>query len=137
MYMLYEKCKKGNGFSYKYKNNISLFGCNVGYIPKLLKDYIPDQQEEPYKWHINIEKAMNLLTQKDDVILIDLKPNNSKPNLSIYEIVDIWGYSSSDWTPIMYYLRGLIIETDDASNLNRNEFIRTKDEVEDPIFTVI
>jgi hypothetical protein len=49
-------------------------------------------------------------------LVIDLKPN-VKRNVSLYEVLDVWGYSYHTWTPIAVCLRELYVddEREDAS----------------------
>lgn len=135
MYAVYEKKPKGKGHWYQFKERTSLFGCKAGYIPYLLKATIEKTASEPLPWHINIEHAMSLVQKPGNTLIINLKPNSVEPNLSLYEIVDVWGYSSSGWTPVMFYLRGLFVDVD-PRKFNENDFVRFHDEIEDPIFSM-
>jgi hypothetical protein len=136
MYGLYKKTFEGPGTRYIFKEQISLFGCNEGYIPYLLLKTVDSTASEPLPWHVNIEKAMALVDQPGDTLIINLKPNSTEPNLSLYELVDVWGYSSSGWTPVMLYLKGLFIDANPAAFEERN-FVRLPEEVDDPIFSMM
>ncbi|MBU1421632.1 MAG: hypothetical protein KKG06_00370, partial [Bacteroidetes bacterium] len=35
-----------------------------------------------------------------------------KGSLSLYELLDVWGYSECGWTPAMLRLRGLVVDGD-------------------------
>lgn len=136
MYALYEKEVDGNISRYCFKEQISLFGCNSGYIPWLLQKQLNETSTEPFPWHMNIEKALHSVDQPNQTLIINLKPNSKEPNLSLYEIIDTWGYSSSGWTPVMFYLRGLFIDEDPSKFDDRN-FQRNSSEIEDPIFSMM
>lgn len=136
MYALYERTRLGsNATRYKIKKKkISLFGCNSGFIPRLLALKLPPNQGEPYKWHIDVVGELGRHPDyKDNTILIDLKPKQNKTNLSLYEVMDVWGYSDNGWTPILLRLNGLFI--DEAPSLvNRNDFTRKDNDVDGPIY---
>jgi len=136
MYALYEKQKVKDGFRYLFKKQTSLFGCNSGFIPYLLKKQLKLSDSEPHAWHVNLEEAFILEGQSNDVLMINLKPNSKKANLSLYELVDVWGYSSSGWTPIMIYIRGLFVD-EDPRTFNERDFYREDKDVEDPIFSMM
>lgn len=135
MYALYEKTPKGNGLRYRFKKKVSLFGCKSGYVPYLLKQQLGQAESEPFPWHVNIESALDSVGQSHQALIINLKPNSSEPNLSLYELIDVWGYSSSDWTPVLFYLRGLFVD-ENPENFNDKDFTRSLSEVEDPIFSM-
>jgi len=136
MYALYSKLPQGMGHRYTFKKQVSLFGCNSGYIPYLLKAGLSNTATEPFPWHVNIDRAMNSIGEIGDTLIINLKPNSSAPNLSLYEVADVWGYSSSGWTPVMFYLKGLFVDEDPAS-FNETDFTRQIAEIEDPIFSMM
>jgi hypothetical protein len=133
MYARYLKNQRDGFSSYRFVEECSLFGCNIGYIPKLLRKQTPVSQTEPYKWHILIEPALNAIECQGSTLVIDLKPKQKKTNLSLYEILDIWGYSDSGWTPILLHLSGLFVDKDPAP-INRNEFTIPDLERDEPIY---
>lgn len=137
MYGLYRKSLTAEeNVRYEFVEQVSLFGCNEGYIPWLLTFQIPVAQGEPFKWHIDIESS---LAARDDVngnaLIIDLKPKDSS-SVSLYEVAEAWGYSDSGWTPIMLHLRGLLIEHDRAS-VDDKDFGRKVTDIDDPIFSMM
>lgn len=116
MYLLYEKTERADCTDYVYKNDVSLFGCNVGYIPKLLQQQLTrfgQKTPEPYEWHLNIPTSLQQEGQDNMTLMIDLKPKQSH-NVSLYELMDVCGYSSSGWTPVMLCLRGILVDEDPA-----------------------
>lgn len=135
MYSVYRKSMQGNGFRYQFHQQTSLFGCRAGYIPYLLKTTLKKDSAEPLQWHLNIEQAMSFVEESGHSLIINLKPNSAEPNLSLYELVDVWGHSSHGWTPVMFYLRGLFID-EDPRGFNEKDFVREVNQIEDPIFSV-
>lgn len=121
MYMRYLKSRRGANCHYSFAEKTSLFGCNNGFIPWLLRKQIAEAQEEAYSWHINIGSALNATEYRGSTLVIDLKPKQKKTNLSLYEVEDIWGYSDNGWTPVLLRLSGLFMDAD-PSRINRNRF---------------
>lgn len=136
MYALYHKKREADGsLSYSFNRKISLFGCRSGWIPKLLMRSTSAQQNEPYTWHLPIESALAEADVANSTFIIDLKPNNKQPNLSLYELRDVWGYSDAGWSPILMRLRGLFVDTDPAK-FDRNAFSKSG-AVEPPIYSFL
>jgi len=136
MYAIYQKQRNEVGYRYIFKEKTSLFGCKSGYIPKLLQKQLKAEDTEPFAWKLDLKKALEKEGMANSVLIINLKPNNKKTNLSLYELDHVWGYSASGWTPIMIYLRGLFV--DEVHQLvNDKDFIRKEEEIEDPIFSMM
>lgn len=134
MYKLFHKEITKTSINYKFINRISLFGCNNGEIVKLLRNTLKPQNTEPFKWSLDLDKE--LFGKNNNVLIIDLKPNSSKPNISLYEIRKIWGYSSFDWTPIMLQLKGLFVDENPVP-FNENEFEIPTTKSPDRIFSLM
>jgi hypothetical protein len=117
MYGAFRKEKKGRTTRYKLVDKrIPLFGCQNGWIPWLVQMSTPKGQREPYKWHLSMEEALcreearKYYAEQDyatdvNAILINVKPGSKK--LFICELVDIWGFSSDGWTPMLWHLQVL------------------------------
>ena len=110
MYFLYEKTRAGTSTRYSSPTEISLFGCNVGYIPKFLRLRVRPDQGEPFKWSIPVAEFLARQGQPGTAIVIDLKPTKRDEELSFYELEEIWGYSDRLWTPVMFWLKGLFVD---------------------------
>jgi hypothetical protein len=138
MYARYRKDRvSGHSTHYQFSEQVSLFGCNSGFIPWLLQLQTPVHQEEPYLWHLEVEKALaNTDDYKNATLIIDLKPKQQKTNVSLYEVFDVWGYSSSGWTPILLHLGGLFVDADPLQ-VNRNDFTIADDAVDRPIYEIL
>ena len=134
MYALYEKISTGEGHRYIFKNEVSLLGCNVGFIPKMLKTVLSKEASEPIDWHLNVSGDLSRTNLSNQALIISLKPYN-KNNLSIYELVNVWGVSSNGWTAMMYHIRGLFVDAD-PKKIDSKDFPRSPREVDDPIFTM-
>jgi hypothetical protein len=136
MYAIYQKQKNIDGYRYIFKEQTSLFGCNSGYIPSLLQKQLIIEATEPFAWKLDLREALEKEGMANNVLVINLKPNSKEANLSLFELVNVWGYSSSGWTPIMIYIRGLFVD-EDARLFNEKDFIRKEEEMEDPIFSMM
>ena len=110
MFCIYNKHKQPGRVTYTYDDKISLFGCNVGMIPKMLRNQMSETQGEPYYWHIQVEKVLEQMGQSSQTIVIDLKPKERAKYLSFFELLDVWGVSKDEWTPMLLRLRCLLDE---------------------------
>ncbi len=136
MYALYDKTGNNGSSRYCFREQISLFGRNAGYVPWLLRQQLTDDLSQPLPWHVNIESSLRAVGQDSQTFIIDLKPNSREPNLSLYEVLNVWGYSDSGWTPILLHLRGLFID-EDPERFDRHDFTRRPGETDDPIFSMM
>lgn len=122
---------------YEFQEQVSLFGCNNGYIPWLLDLKLPPSQGEPYKWHVDVIYELGGHPEYlNSTLLIDLKPKKNKTNLSLYEVMDVWGYSASGWSPILIRLNGLFVD-ENPSTVNRDNFLRKDAEIDGPIYEIL
>jgi hypothetical protein len=136
MYARYEKTDADGRSSFRYAEQCSLFGCKVGYIPWLLAKRTPADQGEPYRWHIPLQSALDSTENRGSALLIDLKPKQQKTNLSLYELLDVWGYSDSGWTPTLLHLSGLFVDADPTS-IDRNNFSVADGDRQGPLYEVL
>jgi len=136
MYVIYQKQKDTDGYRYVFNKQTSLFGCNSGYIPNLLKKQLNTEAKEPFAWKLDLKEAFENEDMANSVLVINLKPNSKNANLSLYELVHVWGYSNNGWTPIMIHLCGLFVDQS-LNKYNDMDFIRKKEEIEDPIFSMM
>jgi hypothetical protein len=136
VHALYEKQRVDSGFHFKFKEPRSLAGKDRGMIPHLLEVHLNGSGSEPLPWHFIIEDELIHGGWPNCTLIINLKPNDAGGNLSLYEVVEAWGWSQSGWTPIMLHLRGLITD-EDSGACDPHDFIRKKEDLDDPIFTMI
>ena len=134
MYALYNKAQSKGLTRYRFRKQVSLFGCNSGYVPWLLSKQLTSDSSEPVRWRVNIGDSLKNVGQDNQTLIIDLKPKNKY--LSLYEVLNVWGYSASGWTPVLLHLSGLFIDQD-RGHYDKKDFIRTPEEVNDPIFSMM
>jgi len=131
MYSLYRKSQEGNATRYVHVDDVSLFGSKNGYIVRLLKLDMPQKEQ----WHINISETLKKDGKDGQTLIINLKPHNHDKELSLYEITDIWGYSTDYWTPVMLHLRGLFVD-DTSDGKDQNDFTWVEKDSDKLIFTI-
>ena len=124
--------------SYQFEEQCSLFGCNEGFIPWLLRRRITTPHEDPYKWHLPIRDCLNgaksnVVDYTGSTLIIDLKPKQNKDNLSLYEILDVWGYSEGVWSTILLHLSGLFVDAS-PKGINRKKFDIEDCKRDEPIY---
>lgn len=135
MYARYSRTRSGtDAIRYQFQEQVSLFGCNNGYIPWLLGLKTPAAQAEPYRWHVSVVQELGSHPDYlNSTLIIDLKPKQNPTNLSLYEVLDVWGYSFAGWSPILIRLSGLFVDEDPGA-IDRNDFARQDSEVDPPIY---
>jgi hypothetical protein len=118
MYAIYEKVPNAGKTTFKFGQEINLLGRNNGWIPWLLSLQTPGNQDEPYPWHVSLESALRQ-TQNEfpeaGAIVIDIKPR-SRNELLFCELLDVWGYSADDWTPLLLRLKAHWPEPDPSGS---------------------
>ncbi len=135
MYARYIRTRVGaDAARYQFQETAKLFGCNEGFIPWLLGLKIPPGQGGPFRWHVDVAGELGSHAEyPGSTLVIDLKPKQNKTNLSLYEVMDTWGYSDDSWSTILLRLTGLFVDRDPAS-FNRQDFVRRDDELDGPIY---
>ncbi len=93
MYARYTRTRVGaHATRYEFQEEVSLFGYKNGFIPWLLSLKIPRGQGEPFRWHVNVVGELGSNREYlNNSLVIDLKPKQNKTNLSLYEVMDVWG----------------------------------------------
>jgi len=138
MYARYLRTRVGSDATHyrlEEEKEVSLFGCNNGFIPMLLSLKIPRGQGEPFRWHVDVVGELGSHPKyRNSTLVIDLKPKQNKINLSLYEVMDVWGYSDAGWTPILLRLAGLFVDQDPSTIGDRKDFVRKDNELEGPIY---
>ena len=134
-YFRYNRTHENGRLRFVLQDETPLFGCNEGVVAKALSDQIPDGQQQPWCWHVDVSDVMQHQHSTGDVFIMDLSPGQEQNNniFSFYELLDVWGYSYNDWTPALLRLRCLLDNKRDE-RLNRNDFTINR-EVEGPIFS--
>lgn len=106
MYYQYQAIPSALGARFLDPQATHLFGCNVGMIPRMLRGEWPDGI--PTRCHLPVTDIMGRGMKS---LVISLKPKNRRPTeaLSLYEVRNVWGVSST-WTRMLLHLRGLVVD---------------------------
>lgn len=123
MYAIYDKIKQNSNQYSTFAKEISLAGCNVGIIPKHLREKLQPAQTAPIQWELNIE---NIYSASEKSIIIDIKPNR-KDQVLMGELTHVFGDSykgSEPWTPVLFRLKivAYFNELSDIENFNKQVF---------------
>lgn len=135
MYFRYTRLRIGaDTTKYDRQEQVKLFGCNEGFIPWLLGLKLKPGQGEPHEWHVDVISELGgHVDYPNSTLLIDLKPKQNKTNLSLYEVMDVWGYCDNGWSPILLRLNGLFVD-EDPTIVERHSFVRKDSEIAGPIY---
>lgn len=135
MYACYTRSNmEADAVRYAFKEEVSLFGCIEGFIPWLLRQKLTGKDAEPWKWHLDVRACLaECRDYADCSLLIDLKLRQNKTSPSLYEVLDVWGYSSNGWTPILLRLNGLFVDAN-PSSADRSDFVLKESEIDGPIY---
>jgi hypothetical protein len=140
MYGLYKKARTNISTKYLLEEEISLFGCNNGYIPWLLSPKIKPGTEEPLKWHIEIENDLDNNCEEyyhGKTIIIDIKPKNKEEkSLTLAELTDVWGLSASGWTPMLFRMNMLFTD-EDENEADKKKFLINNDIKLETVYSII
>jgi hypothetical protein len=110
MYWLYSRETSDGNTTYKKLRSTKLFGSRKGIVAELLRSKILPQQDEPYEWNVDVRKDFAKTGRPNYSLVIDVKPKNKSPELLFHELLDVWGYSANDWTPILLRLKEIVRE---------------------------
>jgi len=113
-FLLYQRTLNKNGthtFT-QVKDDVSLGGKKSPIASYVQDEYAKAKNKEgPLRWHMSEADLLEKLgvSANDYALIIDLKPKKGG-NVSLYQIKDIWGFSSFGWTPIALRLESLFVD---------------------------
>ncbi len=69
------------------------------------------EKQVPFSWHATAAEliAVGRGQPTTQAIVIDLKPKVAN-NVSLFRLLDVWGYSYGSWTPLALRLQGLMAD---------------------------
>ena len=132
MYYLYNFQKQETTKKFQKDKETHLFGCNKGLIAHILKEKRPCSSSDECKWQITLEDDLPAIGLESKAIVIDLKPY-ATGNLSLYELVNVFGYSSSGWTPMMLHLKTIFV--DEEGHSDQKESFEITEDMQENVFT--
>jgi hypothetical protein len=83
------------------------------------------QSKIPFGWHATAADIIAGLGDSADskAVVIDLKPRVAG-NVSLYRLLDVWGFSDKSWTPLALRLQVLFGDRQEANPLTfKNSFV--------------
>lgn len=105
-FVLYDVTPTTNGKRYTLVRTIPIAGKTAGPLAAI-HDSKNATRKTPFPWHAPVTEILRTIGAKPtQEILIDLKPNVSK-NVSLYRLLDVWGFSYAEWTPLALRLEAL------------------------------
>ena len=134
MYFLYQKETIGDTTAFQRSQQVSLAGSRSGIIVQYLREILNRSDTEPLEWHIPVDDIFRKLNLKGNSLVIDAKPN-SKKELSLFDVINIWGYSSHNWTPILLELKQIL--EDDINKYDRTNFTLENYNDDQSVFTFL
>ena len=135
MYSIYAKDSSSGTEHFIYRRESHVFGCHIGFIPKLLRSQLDATTNQPLKWHVPVGK---ILSDDGESFVIDLKPNNpdKENSMSLFELCDVWGHSAYGWTPAMLRLRSICVDGEPVI-ADPHDFILPAAQIGEPIYSFL
>lgn len=122
-FMFYDTVDVSSGRQFNFQQQISLAGTR-GPLATCARTANPANQI-PFGWHASEDKLVGHFggIPGQQAIVIDLKPRVTG-NVSLFQLLDVWGYSSEHWTPLAVRLRALFVDLQEPNPLAfKNSFI--------------
>lgn len=147
MYAIYDRQKEGGTLVFRFLKQAHLFGWSEarrdgGWIPYLLQEHLSagPRNQISSEWHIGADEIRRSLLADNDkpcgnTLIIEIKPNH-KNVLMLCEVIDIWGYSSRGWTPMMLHLRRLVDMNRQEADAGEFSIPEDDGNMLQPIFTI-
>ena len=136
MYLICHKRTENELIRFTRESEIALFGCNRGLFAREVRRTLPAGQDAPYRWHINVPEAVASEDGEERAVVIDIKPNNEQ-DVTLCELLDVWGDTREEWTPLLLRMRGLVLEPQEAG-FDKADFAAQKlDSFHDSIFSIL
>ena len=138
-YFRYNRTQENGRCRYVHKGQEKLFG-RKGLVASALdvEGKIPNGQQPPWDWHVNIPKALREQNSIGNVFVIDLIPGGRERNeFTFYELLEVWGCSYEEgYSSALLRLRSLLGGRQDADFNDKNFTINCEDDGQ-PIFTFL
>ena len=105
-FILYDVTRTQSGKQYSYIRKVQIAG-KTGPLAAIYCLKNP-KGVNPFPWHAPLADIVQATAraQPNQEILIDLKPNVAK-NVSLYRLLDVWGFSYPHWTPLALRMEAL------------------------------
>jgi hypothetical protein len=113
-FMLYHISGESGREQYRFVRGIRLAG-RSGPLALVSRSLNADKRI-PFMWHASAKKIIQLLkgSPTEQAIVFDLKPR-ATGKVSLYRLLDVWGVSYANWTPLALRLRVLFADQKEAN----------------------
>jgi hypothetical protein len=113
-FMLYRVSGEAGREQYKYERRIRLDGPS-GVLAAFSRSLNPEKRF-PLKWHVTSKKLIQFLggSPTEQAIVYDSRPR-SAGKISLYRLLDVWGFTYASWTPLAMRLRVLFADREEAN----------------------
>ena len=122
-FMLYNISGESGREQYAFNRGIQLAG-ESGPLAKYCRALNPEKRI-PLKWHVTSKKIIQILggAPTEHAIVFDSKPGSTS-RVSLYRLLDVWGFSYANWTPLAIRLRTLFADRKEANPFTfKNSFL--------------
>lgn len=122
-FMLYHINGESGRVQYKFVRGIRLAG-KSGVLATITRS-LNAEKRIPLKWHASAKKIVQMLggSPTEQAIVFDAKPS-AAGKVSLYRLLDVWGFSYANWTPLALRFRVLFADRKEANPFAfKNAFI--------------
>jgi hypothetical protein len=122
-FLLYNISGESGREQYTFQRGIRLDG-QSGPLATFARSLNPEKRI-PLKWHVSAKKIIQLLggSPNEQAIVFDLKPR-AMGKVSLYRLLDVWGFSYGNRTPLALRLRVLFADHKEANPFAfKNSFV--------------
>lgn len=108
-FMVYRVSDLPTGTAFRYVRGLQIAGTRGPLCRFVTEDVAP--ANEPVGWHATEEAILAAAgeAETEQAIVIDLKPH-VKGNVSMFRLLDVWGYSYPEWSPLAVRLESLFVD---------------------------
>jgi hypothetical protein len=117
MYSWYKRTVINKSLSLSWEEKMSLAGCNKGIIANELKEILKPTDNPSIGWILPIAQKWN---KQNYSVIIDIKPNNKQ--VFLCELDTVFGYTFSEWSPIMLRLK-ILYNDKTKDEIDKNNFV--------------
>lgn len=111
-FMLYDVAERAGRLWYSHVGVVQIAG-NTGPLASVARNR-NTAGVIPFRWHASSDDLVAAIPNgsKGQEILIDLKPSAAK-NVSLYRLLDVWGFSYENWTPLALRLETFFVDREE------------------------
>lgn len=136
-YFLYKRTHENGLCRNVWKKDQTLFDKN-GLIAQALEGRIPEGQQPPWQWCINVPDFLRQQNSIGNVFVIDLIPRGKqKEEFTFYELLKVWGCSYGEGYSSALLLLQNFLNGRKYADFNYRDFTSNDEDDATPIFTFL